>query len=173
MQIIRDNEMKTINILDNNKVALSIHNIPGFLICDFLSYGKLFIRKEDDESLYNNLEWLMRQSYTFSHELSMKDENRLVWFSENCYDINNEHEVDNTPRMVIEREDEGFSICCKRPFFEKHNIKSESLVHFCSYGNRYECKNESTDTSLQDDMIYVFNSTLTDQKIEKDYILTK
>ena len=166
MKIVKDK--KIIKVIDNNKLKLAMYFVPSFFICEFPTFDKAVVRREDDEVFYSNLEWLMSQSYSFPHEFGMKNENKLVWFSENCYNIENEFEVSNTPRMIIERGEEEFFIYCKRPFWEKNNIIRESLVSFSPAGNGYYCINDSTGSTLQNDMVNVFNSSLNNRIIEND-----
>ena len=169
MEIIINKEKHEISILSDNKVLLMLYIVPSYFVFDFISFEQIVVSKSDNEIFYSNLEWLMNQSYNFSNKYCYKDENKLVWFSEHCFDLESEFEVNNTPRLVIEHNENIFLIYCKRPYFEENNIKRGSVVSFAPAGNGYLNKNTSTNSTLQDDMVKVFLSTLNNERIEKQY----
>ena len=123
MDIIKDKKNREIFIVDNNEVLMKLFFVPSYFVCDFSEKvsvnNPVIINKEVDEYLYNNLSWLMNQNYFFEHEYSYKNDNQLVWLSEHCFDMSDEFELDNTPRFVLDKDNEIFKIYCLRPFFEK------------------------------------------------------
>ena len=169
MQIVKDSEKYDISFIDDSQIKIKMFFVPSFFVIEFSSdinsKNPIIVTNEDDEYLYSNLCWLMNQSYSFPHKYSLKTSDEIIWLSEHCFDMENEFELDNTPRLVIKREEEKFKIYCKRPFFEKNSIKNGSSVSFAPAGNGFLSKNLDTNFNFQDDIIKVFTSTLNDKKI--------
>ena len=117
---------------------------------------------------YDNLCWLMEQSYIFSEEsakYNLKTENKLEFMSNQV--INN----DITPRLVIIRRDQAFELFYRVPREEIEDygfpIKDRRIV-FIPNHNGQVSDNVITGDSLEDDIIRIFNYTLEDKRIIDD-----
>jgi len=115
----------------------------------------------EDGTLYQNLEWLMKQNYLFSHPYASKDENHLLWLSDQSVDLEDAEEVKRVSRMLIERKDDSFTCSCLNPFLNEMGVKCRDfVVCFSPCGNGYYTKNKETGRMLQDEVVMVFQNTL-------------
>mgnify|MGYP004519316769 CR=1 FL=1 len=152
---------------DTDKVILELSFVPSFFVATFRDLTPIVIRQEDDLVFYNNLKWLMSNSYEFSHEYSKKSDNELIWFSEQCFNINDKNECDFVSRLIIKYVNGEFCIYSSNPFFEKLGISNDRIVSFSPAGNGFWSKNLQTGKTLQDDTIEMFYNTLEQKIIDK------
>ena len=122
----------------------------------------IVITKEVDECFYNNLEWLMQQEYEFSNNLSYKDKNQLIWFSDQFCNLDNPNEVYRVNRAVIKRVKNSFVISCVNPYIKEFGGKmpDTSYVFFSPAGNGLYSQNKETGLTLQDDIVNMCRDTL-------------
>ena len=179
MQYIKDKTNYEIIILNNQfDIVSKLYFVPSYFVWTF-SYqitkeNPIVLSKEDDNIFYENLEWLMHESYSFPHNYSHKTPDKLIWLSEHCFNLQDEYELDITPRLIIEKKEDKFHIYFERPFTKKYNIPNNSAsISFAPAGNGFLSKNNSTGTTFQDDLITVFYYTLNNQKINNNKIKKK
>ena len=161
MIIKKDTNQQIIYILnDENIIVSKLHFIPSFFLWEIYTKEPIIITNETDEIFFNNLNWLMTNSYDFANKYSRKSQNELIWFSEQCFNIENEKQCEIVSRLIIRKVNETFYISYNNPFFEKNNIKRNGIISFSPNGNGFWSKNLATGSSLQDDIINVFYCTL-------------
>ena len=166
MQIKRDLEHKKIDIIDETyKKVSSLEFIPSFFLWTIYTKTPIVLTKSVDEFFYHNLSWLLNNTYQFAHPYSYQKDNKLIWFSEHCYNIEEESERDKTSRLILTMEKDAVEITWNNPFYEKYKIKKEGITSFSPAGNGFFRKNLETGAFLQDDMIRVFQNTLYKKKI--------
>ena len=108
----------------------------------------------------------MNQQYVFYCKYAYKTNNKCVWLSEHCFDMENDEEVSKTSRLVIERKEDKFIIYPSIPYIKDNDFPHRNTsVSFAPAGNGYCVKNLKTNTNLQDDIINVFYHTLNNEKI--------
>ena len=179
MQINRDLANSEIEIINNSGSIISkLYFIPSYFIWEFSSdiskNNPIILSKDDNEFFYKNLEWLMKQEYLFPHKYSIKLQNKLIWLSEHCFDLEDEYERDITSRLIIEKMENFFVIYFSKPFIEKNNLPNNGAsISFAPAGNGYLTKNIITGTSLQDDIINLFYHTLNNKKISSHKVLKR
>ena len=164
-----DYQKQRINFLDYNKIVSSIYFVPSYLIWEFSqdvnSEYPLILQKEDGV-LYDNIDWLMKQNYMFSHNYSYKEKDLLIWFSEHCFNIEDMFQRDLTPRLIINKDNNDFNIYYRTPYFEYSCLDEQgAIISFAPAGNGYMTKNTKSNISFQDDMVYVFNSTINNKRL--------
>lgn len=169
MQLIRNQDSKKISIVDDSGfLVLELYFIPSFFLWVLRTKKPIIIDQNIDEFFYHNLAWLMNNSYEFPHEYSKMSEDELIWFSEQCYDIENKEECDMVSRLIIRRINGEFHITYHNPFFLEHNIDRDGVISFSPAGNGFLSRNIETGLTLQDDIISVFYNTLHQKKIDDD-----
>ena len=165
MEIIRNRNNNDITIKKDDQVVSMLYFVPSYFIWEFTvddSFNNFIILTKEDGVFYDNIAWLMGESYTFPHPYSSKTENRLIWLSEHCYDIEDEFQRNITPRLIIERVNDKFAIYYHLP---KANNKNNVMISFAPAGNGYLSRNNDTGITFQDDMINVFYHTLKNEII--------
>lgn len=179
MQFFTNIDDNKINIVNNYGVTVSkLYFIPSYFIWEFSSEVSpdkpIILSQEENEVFYENIKWLMTQSYSFPHKYSIKSEDKLIWFSEHCFDIEDEYECDITPRLIIEASNHCFIIYFSKPFIKNNNLPNNGAsISFAPAGNGYLTKNLETQHTLQDDLINVFYNTLNNKKIVANKVLKK
>ncbi len=174
MNIIKDENSKKISIIDDSgSVNLELYFIPSFFVFVFHTKKPIIVKSENDEIFYHNLTWLMENHYEFSHKYSNKYKNELIWFSEHCFNIEDEEQCEMTSRLIIKKINQEFHIFCSNPFYEKNNINKSIVVSLSPCGNGFYSKNNKTGLSLQDDVITVFYNTLYEKKINNKQPIKK
>ena len=179
MKTIINLSKREINIVNSDELIISkLYFIPSYFIWEFSSNvsvnNPVILTKEDNDAFYSNLNWLMNQSYSFPHNYSFKSDDKLIWFSEHCFNIEDEMECNQTPRLIIERADDSFIIYYSIPFIEQNNLPNRGAsISFAPAGNGYLSRNLKTGYTLQDDLINVFYNTLNNHKIVSNKMLIK
>ncbi len=169
MQIIKNTEKQEIDIVHNGTIISKLYFIPSYFIWEISK--PLILTENDDKSFFDNLNWLMKQSYYFPHQYSFKDENKLVWFSEHCFDIDDKLNCDLTPRLIIEKENDIFKISYSIPYIKENRLLDRgAIISFAPAGNGYLTKNIGADSTFQDDLINVFYQTLENKSILKSKV---
>jgi len=172
-------ENQKINIINEHGVIVSkLYFIPSYFIWEFSSLvfpdKPIVLSQEENDVFYNNIKWLMCQSYSFPHEYSLKLDDKLIWLSEHCFDLDNKLERDVTPRLIIEKKEDNFIIYFNKPFLDEQKLQyNGAMISFAPAGNGYFTKNLVTQGSLQDDFVKVFQYTLKNKKIVSDKSLTR
>lgn len=160
MEIKRDLKTNKIYLIDNEKIVLETGSIGAeFLICLYVT-EPILITKDFDEFLFMNLKQLLENEYVFDNTgLSYKNGNKIVWFSDQCCDIEVEDETNKISRLILEMINEQIFISTYNPFFDKYNIKRR-IVSFSPCFNGFYSKNINTGLCFQDDISIAFYKTL-------------
>lgn len=165
-KIIKD---KTIYFYDNDKEIMYIDYSVDECIWFFNSNEPVLIT--ENMELYNPLNTLMKQSYVFDNEYlkNYKDENKLVWYSDQFFDPDDEWTLEKISSLNIERRNNGFYIWCDKKLDKRINRPRKThTISFSPGGNGRYSKNLNTNLSLQDDfVILVYQKLLTKNKILK------
>ncbi len=179
MQFFTNLDNDKINIVNNYGLTVSrLYFIPSYLIWEFSSEVSpdkpIVLSQEENDVFYNNIKWLMTQSYSFPHKYSIKLDDKLIWLSEHCFDMEDEFQRDITPRLIIEKSKHCFVIYFNKPFIEQNNLTNNgAAISFAPAGNGYLTKNLMTQNTLQDDLINVFYHTLNNKKIVNNKVLKR
>lgn len=116
--------------------------------------------------LYDELCRIMNNNYFFQNNIPCyKDNNKLIWLSDQYCDIEDKDSLSRINRLMIERRDDKFYIKVYNPFFEKNNIKRlYYTIIFSPLFNGYYSKNIDSGLSLQDDFCLMYQRLLRSKK---------
>lgn len=158
-----------ISFLDDAGNELMYFDYPTDECIWFFNSSDEIIVGEEDE-LYNFLEFLMNQRYTFDEGLLRchKSDNELLWYSDCYYDPDNKWSVDNVSYLTIVKEDKTFKLKCTKPLYDivKRN-KETHCICFSPMGNGRLTRNIETGMTLQDDfVIHIYRELLKKDKIK-------
>lgn len=122
----------------------------------------IILQRETNETFFDELNEIMNNDYTFQSGVpSLKTQNKLVWFSDQYCDLEDEDSVKRINRLVIEKINDTFKISVSNPFLEELNIKkSIYIIAFSPLYNGYFTRNTKTNLTLQDDMATIYQKLL-------------
>lgn len=122
----------------------------------------IILQREGNETFFDELNEIMNNDYIFQKGVpSQKNENKLIWFSDQYCDLEDEDSVKRINRLVIEKLEETFRISVHNPFLEEMNIKkSIYIIAFSPLYNGYFTRNTKTNLTLQDDMAVIYQKLL-------------
>lgn len=125
-----------------------------FIWC-FYTTDPIVITSDVDEDFFNELETVMTGRYYFGNNgLSLLENNRLIWLSDQYCDLGDEESTDRVSRLVIEKCADSYKMYTHNPFFSRMNIsKSSIFIAFSPAGNGYCTKNMITGSTFQDDIV--------------------
>lgn len=168
MNLIRDKEMMKLRIVDDaGIILLEFGFIVDEFICTFYTSDSVVISKSLDEVLYDCLQDIMSNKYYFANKLSKKNDNEIIWFSDQYCDLDNDNETDKINRLIVTKENDEFVLSIINPFLERMGIrKSGSVIAFSPAGNGAFSRNISTGSSFQDDIISVFHNIMDKKKLK-------
>lgn len=175
MTLIRDEEKMKLRIVDDDGIILlEFGFFADEFICTFYTFDPVVITESVDESLYDCLQDIMNNKYDFSNKLSAKNDNEIIWFSDQYCDLENEYETDKINRLTIKKEENKFVLFFDNPFFDKNTIKmSHAMVAFSPAGNGSYSRNLITNSSFQDDIIIAFHNIMNKKSLNKTVKLTR
>ncbi len=158
-----DKQNKRIYYYNNGRLVLTNLWVPSYFCYKFdgdvTASKSITIYERDNIILYRNLLWFMDQSYRLGGESKAhiaKDEKRLV-FTSDCMDLR----VDQTPRLIIDKNRDSISISYSNPYREKNGYPLVgATIGLSPAGNGQFTENRETGRTLQDDLISVHTSTL-------------
>lgn len=160
--MIRIND-KIVELLnENNELVLEQQFHADEFIWVVRSKEPIILHRENNETFYDELSEIMNNDYTFQSGVpSLKMQNKLVWFSDQYCDLEDEDSVKRINRLVIEKIDDTFKISVSNPFLEELNIKkSIYIIAFSPLYNGYFTRNTKTNLTLQDDMATIYQKIL-------------
>lgn len=162
MEIIRNLEEQKLCVIDNEKKLLETGSTGGEFIIVLYTDKMITITRNIDEYLYMNLVQIMNNQYFFDNNgLSYKNDEEIVWFSDQYCDIEDEKQTEMVNRLVIKRIDDKIQITCKNPYFNRENIKKpQNIIAFSSGGNGFYSRNIDSGLSFQTDIKLAFNDIL-------------
>lgn len=122
----------------------------------------IILQREGNETFFDELNEIMNNDYIFQKGVpSQKSENKLIWFSDQYCDLEDEDSVKRINRLVIEKLEDAFRISVHNPFLEEMNIKkSIYIIAFSPLYNGYFTRNTKTNLTLQDDMATIYQKLL-------------
>lgn len=154
MELIKDKDKKEIRLVDDGVELFSMSFFFDEFIWSFSTDVSIMLSRDVDEKFYDSLASIMNSKYSFGNNgLSSLSNDRLVWFSDQTCDFEDEEATERVSRLVIEKEDEYFKISIKNPFFTRMGINRVKTVAFSPMGNGYYTKNEETGSTFQDDIV--------------------
>lgn len=160
--MIRIND-KIVELLnENDELVLEQQFHADEFIWVVRSKEPIILHRENNETFYDELSEIMNNDYTFQSGVpSLKTQNKLVWFSDQYCDLEDEDSVKRINRLVIEKNDDTFKISVSNPFLEELNIKkSIYIIAFSPLYNGYFTRNTKTNLTLQDDMATIYQKIL-------------
>lgn len=162
MELKRNFEAQKIYLVEDEKVLLETGYIGAEFFISLSTEKPLVITKELDEYLYANLEQILANEYVFdSHCLSYKNANKIVWFSDQYCDPEDENQTNMINRLILEKMNGIIKINFENPFLKKYNIKRNgNIIAFSVCGNGFYSKNVNTGLTFQDDIVIAFSNTL-------------
>ena len=163
--MIRIND-KIVELLnENDELVLEQQFHADEFIWVVRSKEPIILHRENNETFYDELSQIMNNDYIFQSGVpSLKTQNKLVWFSDQYCDLEDEDSIRRINRLVIERLEDTFTISVSNPFLEELNIKrSTSVIAFSPLFNGYFSRNTKTGLTLQDDMAVIYQKLLHDR----------
>lgn len=160
--MIRIND-KIVELLnENDELILEQQFHADEFIWVVRSKEPIILHRENNETFYDELSEIMNNDYTFQNGVpSLKTQNKLVWFSDQYCDLEDEDSIKRINRLVIEKIDDTFKISVSNPFLEELNIKkSIYIIAFSPLYNGYFTRNTKTNLTLQDDMATIYQKLL-------------
>lgn len=175
MKLIRNYDNCRLEIVsDNEEKILELEFVGDEFSCLIYTNKPIVISKDIDEYLFDNINWLMNNNYTFYNNLSSKSENEIIWFSDQYCNLEDKEQTNMINRLVIKQIDDKFNISYINPFYIENNIiKNGNYIFFSPGGNGQYNKNNKTGYTFQDDFIKVFQNTLYKKKINNEKKLIK
>lgn len=159
MKLLKDKE-QIILLSDTGNILLEMKFFMDEFVINIYK-SPIIITKDIDVYLFENLKYLMQQDYEFQHNISSyKKKNKLLWISDQYYDIEDEDEVSRVNRLLIEDFEDKLEIKAFNPYFDKIRIKKIYTIAFSPCGNGVYTKNIKKGTTLQDDIVLVYQNIL-------------
>lgn len=162
MNVIVDKEHYKIKILDNNSIVLlELGFVGDEFVFLFYTSDPIQIMQSECEVFYNYLNNIMKNNYVFADKFCMKEDNKIIWLSDQYGDLENESETDKIDRLIIKKERNEFILTCYNPYFEKNKIKKSWItIGFSPAGCGKFSRNTLSELSFQDDIILEFQNIL-------------
>ena len=126
----------------------------------------------EDMELFNLLKSIMSQQYIFNDNCilkSYKNSDKLVWYSDCYYDLDNEYSRKNVSYLTIQYIDNVFKVGCRKPLDDIIDRKIKShLICFSPSGNGQFAMNIETGLTLQDDFVLnVYQKLIIKEKVKE------
>ena len=124
---INDKIVELIN--ENGELVLEQQYHADEFIWVVRSKEPIILQREGNETFFDELNEIMNNDYIFQKGVpSQKNENKLIWFSDQYCDLEDEDSVKRINRLVIEKLEETFRISVHNPFLEEMNIKKSIYI---------------------------------------------
>ncbi len=160
---------------DRNKYSLDIKNDMGIKVFEmkfvddsFIVYlcESVTITKSLDEDFYNELDIIMNNDYYFSSPYSMKDNNTIIWTSDESYDTGDNLDLSKINRLIIKKERNQFHLSYSNPYFDNNIFpKQYGVILFFQDKNGQYSRNLRTNSTFQNDMIRLFRNVINKNKV--------
>lgn len=175
MELKRNLETNQISIVDNEEILLETGKIGAEFVIYLYTEKEIIITKELDEYLYINLKQILENKYVFhSSNLSYKNNDTIVWFSDQYCDIEKQEQTDRVNRLIIKKIDNQIKISFENPFYRKYDIKrKQNIIAFSPSGNGLYSKNINSGLTFQDDIVSAFYKTIIYQYDNNRKVLNK
>ena len=126
----------------------------------------------NDMKLFESIKELMLQQYVFNEDeilKSYKANNKLVWYSDCYYNLDDEWSRNSVSYLTIEYLDGGFKLKCTKPLDNMiDRAESSHVIAFSPLGNGKYTKNIESGLTLQDDfVIMVYQELLKRDKVKE------
>ncbi len=157
---INDKIVELLN--ENGELVLEQQYHADEFIWVVRSKEPIILQREGNETFFDELNEIMNNDYIFQKGVpSQKNENKLIWFSDQYCDLEDEDSVKRINRLVIEKLEDTFRISVHNPFLEEMNIKkSIYIIAFSPLYNGYFTRNTKTNLTLQDDIATIYQKLL-------------
>lgn len=155
MEFVRDTETNQLILVDGDKKLFSLGFFYDEFLWSFYTSDSILITREVDEEFFAGLEKIMAGQYFFGNNgLSSLNNDKLVWLSDQCCDLEDVESTNKVSRLIIEKDNACYRISTYSPFFSKMNInRLETFIAFSPSGNGYYTQNKVTGSTFQDDII--------------------
>ena len=164
------NETK-ISFFDNDDNEIMYIDYPTDECIWYFNNSEVITITEDME-LFELLKALMSQQYEFDkNEIlhSCKNNNKLVWYSDCYYNLDDEWSINSVSYLTMEFIDGIYKLKCTKPLDEIIDRKNKShVIGFSPLGNGRYAKNIETGLTLQDNFVQqVYQKLLKNEKVRK------
>lgn len=158
MMLVKNREMRTFAFFhDNGEKLLEWSFLADELVWFFYTDQVVSIKKEEVPFLYEGLDAILHSTYQFSNPFCKQEGNKIVWFSDQTCDLEDERQTDTISRLTIEKVGEEIQLSVLTPFCVKNGIKrTQSLVAFSPGGNGFWSKSEERGETFQTDIALLF-----------------
>lgn len=156
-----------ISFYQNDQIIMTMDFISDEFVWMFNNSDIVTITK--DMELYNLLDYLLKQDYTFADEelANYKDDNKLIWYSDCYYDLDDEYSKKSVSYLNIEKVNDEIHIWCKKPLDEIMGRKRKNyVIVFSPAGNGRYALNSNGSTLQDDFIINVYQALLSKNKIK-------
>lgn len=150
-------------VLRNNKIYFYDDNNFEIMYIDYSTDECIWmfntsdvIRITPDMEMFSLLDEFMNQEYMFDENVlqDYKDNNKLVWYSDCCYDPDDDWSVASVSCLNIEKKDGNFDVWCTKKIDEIIDRPNKFYgICFSPLGNGKYSKNLNTGLTLQDDFV--------------------
>ena len=167
MKLKRCLESKKIYILDDEGNKLLETSVIGAEFVLIIYTDKPIIITENlDKVLYKNLLSVFANKYIFDNSICSKDEKKILWVSDQNFDVDDKEQIEQVNMLIIEKEEKQIKIRAQNIFLQKLDIPIETfIIAFSPAGNGHYSKNIATGLTFQDDIIIAFNRILRNEFI--------
>ena len=175
MNLVRNKDKNKIEVINDEGVkVLELGFIADEFVWILYTKDPIVLTEEDDAFLYANLVSLMNNEYRFATNISKKEENKIVWLSDESGDVEDEEITKEINRLLIEWKENQFYISFQNPYLDALNIKKTySLISFSPSGNGIWSRNVNSGLTFQDDMVFLFQNVMSEIKPDGVVRLTK
>lgn len=126
----------------------------------------IIITKDDNEELYNELDNIIDNDYYFASPYSTKDNNTIIWTSDESYNTEDNLDLNGINRLIIKKENDEFRLCYSNPYYDRNILpKQYGLIFFSTDENGQKTRNLKTNSTFQNDMIRLFRNLLNKNKV--------
>ena len=170
MQLKKDFEHHKLYLIDNNKKLVEFGFVGDEYTIIFYTDKKVPITKEIDSDFYDSYKRILSNSYIMLIPFSSQTDNRIIWFSDGCCDLDDKWQTDAKSRLCIEEEGDQIFLSAINPFFDQYPFQNNPRVVILSpAGNGHFSKNVETLHTFQDDIIMIHQQSLSREKILEKY----
>ncbi|MBO5375656.1 MAG: hypothetical protein J6A52_02265 [Bacilli bacterium] len=162
MEVKRNIADRKLYIIENGEVVLETDHIGGEFVVCIRTHNPIRITREIDDNFFSSLKELISNDYLFDgYGLSYKQEQKIVWFSDQYCDIENEKDRKRINRLILEDKGDEVQISFENPLMnELGRKKKNNFISFSPGGNGAFSKNINSGLTFQDDIVILFENTL-------------
>ena len=168
-----DEERRIIKVKDDNEnVKIRICLMDDYAIWIGESGDEVIINENSDPHLYNNLMWLLSNTYDFKGSSGFQADGKIEFLSDERVQVKgNEERMSKISSISLELDEENnqIRIRFKNSYLDREENKEEDKnkdrrVFFLK--NIYDITNEENKSTLEEDMIKAINRTFHDMSLQ-------